>query len=359
MKTQKIPSFFKDQPLFGLDVGHGSIKVMQLERRPALAPKLIGYGTAAFDKSAQADGAAVKPEVIAAAAKNLFANHLIGDITTRRVAFAIPGYRTFTRSIQLPKLNAKDLHEAVMLEAEQYIPQALEELYLDYETIRQGADSTEVLLVATPRAIVDSYLELSELLGLEAVLIEPTLSSAGRLFTLDTHSNLATVIIDFGSLSADISIFDGHLMATGTVPGGGEVFTQTIKRRLNVTLAEAGLIKTKYGLGVSKKQKEIVEAMTPVLEQIVREIRRMVRYYEERYGNDRPIGQIVTLGGGANMPGLSDFLTNAIRLPVRHTDPWNHFEHKGLQPPSAADKPMYATAAGLSLAVPKEVFAHD
>lgn len=362
MKTQKIPSFFRDQPLFGVDIGHGSLKVMQLEHRPPRGgktqpPKVVGYGFTVFDKSAQEDGVVVKPEIIAAAAKELFEKHLIGDITTRRAAFAIPGYRTFTRSIQLPKLGPKELQEAVKLEAEQYIPSPLEELYLDFEVVRQTNENTELMLVAVPRTIVDSYLALSQLMGLEAVLIEPTLNSSGRLFTVDTHSNIATVIIDFGSLSADISIYDEHLLATGTVTGGGEVFTSTIKRKLGVTLAEAGLIKTKYGLGVSKKQTEIREAMDPVLQQIVREIRRMVRYYEERYGTDRPIGQIITLGGGANMPGLSDYLTDTIRLPVRHTDPWHFLDYKGLQPPSAADKPMYATAAGLSMAKPKEVFA--
>ena len=83
----------------------------------------------------------------------------------------------------------------------------------------------------------------------------------------------------------------------------------------------------------------------------------MMRYYEERYGADRAIGQIITLGGGANMPGLSEYMTEALRLPVRHSNPWQYFDYKGLQPPSDADKPMYATVAGLSLAPAKEIFS--
>ena len=82
----------------------------------------------------------------------------------------------------------------------------------------------------------------------------------------------------------------------------------------------------------------------------------MIRYYEERYGSDRPIGQVIVLGGGANMPGLSEYLTETLRLAVRHSDPWQYLDHKALQPPSAADKPMYATVAGLSLTNPLEVF---
>jgi len=361
MKNAKISNFFHDKPLFGIDIGHGSLKVMQLAEQSQVSshksqPHIIGYGSATFDKAAQEDGVVVKPDVIAKATHELFKSHLVGDITTRRAAIAIPAYRTFTRSVKLPRLNPTELDAAVQLEAEQYISAPLEELYLDYEIIKQDEDNTELFMVAVPRAIVDSYLDLAQLLGLETVLIEPTLSSSARLFGLDKQSDIASFIIDFGSLSSDISIFDNQTLVTGTVQGGGENFTNAIIKELNVTQQEANLIKTRYGLGVSKKQKEITLALEPTLQQIIKEIRRMIRYYEERYGTERPIGQIVTLGGGANMPGLSEYMIDHLRMAVRHSEPWQYFNYKGLQPPSDAEKPMYATVAGLSLAKPHEVF---
>ena len=363
MKNAKIPNFFHDKPLFGLDIGHSSLKVMQIAEQASKSGghtrhnQLVGYGFASFDKAALEDGVVVQPEVVAKAARELFEHHLIGDITTRRVTIAIPAYRTFTRSLQLPKLKPNELAEAVKLEAEQYISMPLEELYLDYEIIKQDEESTILFAVAVPQTIVDSYLELAQLLGLETVLIEPTLGSAGRLFAADEQSDMATIIIDFGARSADISIFDKRVLVTGTVQGGGENFTDSIQKTLGVTPLEAGMIKTRYGLSVSKKQAEIKRALDPTLEKIVKEIQRMMRYYEERYGAERPVGQIVTLGGGANMPGLSGYLTEALRLAVRHTDPWQYFSYADLQVPSDADKPMYATAAGLSLAHPGEVFS--
>ena len=363
MKNAKTSNFFHDKPLFGMDIGHGSLKVMQLESQAVgnnhkhRMPKVIGYGFTNFDKTAQENGVVVQPEIIAKAAYDLFSQHLIGDITTRRVALAIPAYRTFTRTVKMPKLSAKELQEAVQLEAEQYISMPLQELYLDYEVIREDEEGVDLFIVAVPQDIVNSYLDLAKIIGLETVLIEPTLSSSGRLYSLDDRSDMASFIIDFGSLSSDISIFDKHILVTGTVQGGGVNFTNSIKENLGVTPAEAGLIKTRYGLGVSKRQTEINKALEPTLQQIVKEIRRMMRYYEERFGTERPVGQIITLGGGANMPGLSDYLTNALRLAVRHNDPWQYLNYKGLQPPSAADKPMYTTVAGLSLARPREVFA--
>jgi len=362
MKTTKISNFFHDKPLFGLDIGHGSIKVMQLEDLDGkqLAKghkrKLIGYGFTNFDKSAQKDGVVVNPEIIAKAASELFKSGLVGDITTRRVAIAIPTYRTFTRSLSLPKLSNEELKAAVELEAEQYISLPLDDLYLDYEIIKRTDDSTELFVVAVPRDIVDSYLELSAILGLEPVVIEPTLSSSGRLFNIDDQSDVPALIIDFGALSSDISIVDHEILVTGTVQGGGENFTELIKDKLGVTLQEAGIIKTRYGLGVSKKQADIKEALEPTLQQTIKEIRRMIRYYEERYGTERPIGQIITLGGGANMPGLSEYMTATMRMAVRRSDPWQYLDYKGLQPPSVEDKPMYATVVGLSLTEPKGLF---
>lgn len=346
-----------------MDIGSGTIKVMQLSQsineihKNKHVPKVIGYGFTTFDKSAQKDGVIVKHDVIAEAAHNLFKNHLIGDITTKRVAIAIPAYRTFTRSLSLPKLNPSQLKEAVELEAEQYVPLPLEQLYLDYDIIKQTSQGIEVFIVAVPKEMTNSYLELGQILDLETVLIEPTLSSSGRLFSLDERSNMASFIIDFGSLSADISIYDKHILVTGTVQGGGVNFTESIKGKLGVTLQEAALIKTRYGLNASKKQTEIKQALEPTLGQITKEIKRMIRYYEERYGTDRPIGQIITLGGGANMPGLTEYLTEAMRLPVRSVEPWTYLNYKGLQPPAAADKSMFSTVAGLSLTEAREVFA--
>jgi type IV pilus assembly protein PilM len=351
--------FFRNKPLFGLDIGNGSLKVMQLDEESAKLhkPRIIGYGTNSFDKSAVDNGVIIKPEVIAEALLELFKNHLIGDITTRRVALAIPAYRTFTRAIQLPRLKPKELRDAVQLEAEQYIPVPLEELYLDYTLVRESKDILDIFAVAVPRKIVDSYIDLSQMLGLEPIIIETTMSGAARLFTEDKQSDVASVIIDFGSLSSDISIFDKTVLVTGTVQGGGVVFTDSIRDKLGVSQTEAGIIKTKYGMGLSKRQKEITEALEPTLQQIVKEIRRMIRYYDERYGTDRPISQVITMGGGANMPGLTEYMTNTLRLAVRAGDPWQYFNFKGLQAPSPADKPMYATVAGLSLIYPPEVLS--
>lgn len=357
--NNKPPYFYTDKPLFGFDIGNGSLKVMQLEStRTGLA--IVGYGTTTFDRKSFDNGVIQDHKAVSTAIRNLFKYQLVGEITTNRIAMGIPSYRTFTRLIQLPKLSDSELHEAVQLEVEQYVPRPLEELYLDYTTTRQTADSRELFVVATPKKIVDSHLALARSLGLETVSIEPAITACARLFARDKRSQTTTVIIDIGSLTADISIFDKSILATSTVPAGGLVFTDAIKKRLNINQEEAGFIKTKYGLDTNVAQKEVKEALYPALQRIITEVRRMIRFYEERYRPESHIDQIVMLGGGANMPGLAEYLTDQLKAPVRtHNHPWAIFDAAGHKPPAPADRLMYVTAAGLGLLNPKEVFTDD
>jgi type IV pilus assembly protein PilM len=350
--------FYHDKPVFGLDIGFQSLKVMQLESSNK-KHSVTGYGVASFDPAAIKDGVIVDPEGIAAKMQDLFAKHLIGEITTRRAVATIPASRTFTRTMTLPVLSDKDLAEAVQLEAEQYIPMPLEDLYMDYMTISKSDKEIELLAVAVPKKIVDSYVTLTQLTGIEVIAFETNINAASRIFVHAEQSDVPTILIDFGSVSADITIYDKALIVTGTVAGGGDNFSNLIADKLGVTRQEAHIIKTKYGLGVSKKQKEITDSVTPLIDQLLKEIRRMIRYYEERSGSsdNRKIGQVVTMGGGANMPGLSEHMTNVLRLPVRTCDPWRHLDFSDLQPPNTIEKSMYVTVAGLSLLNQKDIFA--
>ncbi len=346
---------YHDRPLFGLDIGFSSLKAMQIES-VGRKQKITGYGVTAFEAGAIEDGLIKDPVALAQSAKELFEKHLIGEITTRRVAVAIPASKTFNRLMSLPKLKESELDEAVKLEAEQYIPMPVDELYMDYTVLKRDSKSTELLAVAAPKKIVESYLQFTRLIGVESVMFETTIASAGRLFEHSERSKIPTVLIDLGSLSSDITIYDDGIVVTGTVPGGGDSFSSLIADKLKVSKQEAHIIKTKYGLGLSKKQKEITEGLAPVLDELISEVRRMIRYYEERSGSEEKIAQVVTMGGGANMPGLSEYMTNLLRLPVRMCDPWQHLDFGKLQPPNSAEKSMYVTVAGLALTNSKEIF---
>ncbi len=348
--------FFKDKPIFGLDIGYNNLKVMQITKH-ASKNFVTGYGTASFDFDAfSKDGTINAPEKIAKATLDLFSKNLVGDISTRRVVISVPAARTFTRTMTMPKMGKKQLAEAVRQESEQYIPMPSDQLYMDYTIISETEKDVELLAVAIPRRIADSYMELSQILGLDVVALETTISASCRLFIHTERSDVPTVLIDFGTVSSDITIYDDALIVTSTVLGGGDSFTELIAKYLGMSKEDANTIKSKYGLGVSKKQKEISEALAPLLDQLLKEIRRMIRYYEDRNTTKRKISQIVTLGGGASMPGLSEFMTSRLRLPVRMCDPWHKLSFSHIPPPNSLGKSLYGTVAGLALIESQEIF---
>jgi Tfp pilus assembly PilM family ATPase len=100
--------FYRDEPLFGLDIGHSSLKAMQVQSAPGKQPEVLGYGSSPFDPTALENGVIVKPQAIAEAMHKLFEKSLVGTITSRRVACSLPTSRTFSRPMKLPVMD----HEA-------------------------------------------------------------------------------------------------------------------------------------------------------------------------------------------------------------------------------------------------------
>lgn len=348
--------FYEDKPLFGLDVGHDMIRVIQFDMQHKV-PKLVGYGTIGFDPSAIVNGVIVDPEIIAKSAYKLFSKELIGDISTKRVAVSLPAAKAFTNALQLPKMHPKDIEEAIKTESQQYLPtDNTEELYMDYTKLRENEDGIEVFVVAIPKKIVDSHLTLTKMLGLETVLMDTAIGASARLFTYDAQSDVPAVLVDFGANSTDITVYNHGLVVTGTVGLGGDDITTLISRILKVTEKEATMLKSNYGLSFSEVQKKITLAIEPSLELILKEIRRTIRYYEQRYPKDPPIGQVIIMGGGANMPGLNDYLTAKLRLAVRTISLESHIDFAHLHPFYSADRMSFVTAAGLALTKPEDVF---
>lgn len=347
--------FYRDKPIFGLSIGFSDIRVMQIGFKNN-SPVVQAYGSCVFDPGAVKEGEIIDLKAVAASVSEMLKNTITGKISTRRVAIAVPAARTFSRAVKLPKLSDQELNDAVKLEAEQYIPVPIDDLYLDFSIISQDETEIELFAVAVPKKIIDSYVELSQLLDLEVVAVETTIDSAARLFRTIHYQKVPTVLIDFGTSSVDITIVDDVILATGTVSGGGENFTERISKFLGVTPQEAHDMKSKYGLSFSDKQNQITQALDPLLDQLFKEIKRMIRYYEERYSKRPKISQVVTMGGGSSMPGLSEYMTNALRLPVRSAEPWQTVKFDDIAPPDAAQSTNFITVAGVALMPHKEIF---
>ncbi len=348
--------FYKDKKMFGFDIGRSSIKIMQIDSHGGKST-VTGYGATTFEPNAIQKGVIVNHEPVIKAAHKLISQNLVGSLTTTHAAVSMPNAHSFSRIITLPKMNEKDLASAVSLEVDQSIPLPASELYYDYEVVGTLEDgSQEVQIVACPKAISDSYSGLFDALGLQIGLIESNISAVTRIVMHAESHDVGTLIIDIGSTACDISAYDGSaIRATGTVNCSSEVFTQNIAKELGVSMAQANSIKTRYGLELSKKQDKIVAAVEPELKKLVNEIKKVIRYLGDEGKGGKKVGQIIILGGGANLPGLSGYITDKTRIPTRLCAPWRNISFGGLQPPHELETTLYTTASGLSMVDPKEL----
>jgi len=353
-------NFYREQPLFGLDIGHSSIKIMQLERISGKKPKVLGYGVSNYyPENTITNGVIVNHEVLAHTMRELFSDRLVGNITTKRVACSVPTSHTFNRPMTLPPMDKQEIEDAVKLETEQYIPIPLENLYLDYDISRQDSNGIDILVVATPKNIVDSTIKFLESVGFEPVALEPTMNAAARLFSIaDLSRSEASLLIDFGSVAIDIAVFDQSMFVNSTVSGGSDTLTNLIAKKLNVTPSEAYVIKSQYGIGPGTKAMAILEASRPILEPMIREVRKIMRYYDERAaGRHRKISQIITTGGGGTIRGLNEYLARELGVPSRRLDPWPNIDFGDLAPPTELASSMYVTVAGEAILSSQEIFS--
>lgn len=351
--------FYHDEPLFGLDIGHSTLKVMQMETAPGQPPAIVGYGLSNFEASAIQNGIIASPQAIAKAMHDLFEGKLVGKISSQRVACSLPTAHTFSRPMAIPATSRKEILEAINLEAEQYIPIPLNSLYLDYEIISQDAQNTEVLVVAASKNIVDSYFKVLELLNLQPVAFEPSINAASRLLQMQgVLKSEPTIIIDIGSVTTDIAVFDKTLLVASTVNSGSDNITQQISQGLHMTPKQANDLKNQYGIAFSDRQQRIIDAINPTLENLVHEIQKSIRYYAERAAKSGgKITQLVIVGGGSVMPGLNQYLAKELRLATQNLDPWQSINFGSLPMPGEVERAVYITAAGEAVLRPQEVLA--
>ena len=188
--------FYKDKPIIGLDISSTGIKIMSVDSKKWL---VNGYGSLDLDpirvkESLENETSTYLTENI----KLLLEEKNVGTLSSTLAAIAIPTTRSYTRTFTLPSSAEKSLDEAVILEAEQYIPIPASTLYIGYQVIERSKKTITVLMSAVSRTIVDNVVRSVEAAGLQPVLIEPSITSVGRLLTATEDGDLPTVIVDIG-----------------------------------------------------------------------------------------------------------------------------------------------------------------
>jgi len=363
---------------FGLDISDLSLKIIKLKkRRKALT--LASFGEAEIKPGIIKDGEIKDEKKLAEIIKKAVVSVNGEKLKTKHVVVSLLEEKAFLQVIQMPKMAEEDLKSAIIYEAENYIPLPIEEVYLDFQVIeplQDHLDHLDVLIVALPKKIVDSYVTSLEMAGLHPIAFEIESQSISRALIKNEISPRPTLIIDMGETRSNFIIFSGTCARfTSSVPVSSQLFTQAIAKSLGVAYTDAEKLKIEYGLeertkvvsegNDAKKDKgQVFEALVPSLVDLVQQIKRHLDYYrsyashEHLPPSNKGMGSSILLcGGGANLKGLSEILLLELKNPVELGNPWiNVFPEgkKGTASLSFENSLRYTTAIGLALRGIKE-----
>jgi len=336
--------------VLGVDIGHGSIKIAQAQKNHVSC-----YGYTRFDLSAinASTGVIEQFKPIAQAMTTLINNKkgLHGEVTSKTIAFSIPNSHTYNRILQLPKLPPKEMYNAVVQEVEQSIPRSIDELQIDYDIIQETSNNLhEVLMMAVPKEIIESYMQLFNILNFVPVLIKSNIDATVDAIIGTEDAEKTSVIIDFGSITTDLAIYDRSIRVTGTLNEGGQHLTNLVAKNFQISRDQANVMKMLHGIDSKREGKDLLPLFEAHFKMLFMEIRKIIRFFEDRSMSKEKVQQIIAIGGGANMPGVAKILSDNIGLPVKiiNTIPGASFEN--METPSDDEVSLFATAFGLSLA---------
>ena len=347
--------FLKDKPIVGVDINSTGIKVMAVDVKKW---QVLGYGSIDLDPVKMKEALeSHETTYITESLKTLLSEKIIGSLPSNHVAIGIPTARTYSRTFTIPAAVEKNLADAVITEADQYIPIPTSALYIDHEIIERTKESITVLMSAVSQSVVDNVAAAAEAAGLRPLIVEPSISAVSRVLTATEDGHLPTVIVDIGPAGTDIAVLDNnYIRVTGSAAVGGNTFTLDIAKKLNVSLENAHQLKVLNGLNAGPRQKKISAALEPSLQRIIAETNKVMRYYEERINDGRKLEQLLVVGGGSNVPGIGEYFTNQLVMPARVASPWQQLDFGKLQQPARQFRSRYIAVAGLARVDPSEVW---
>lgn len=345
--------FLQKRPIMGLDISYTYVKLMAIN---ADKWQVLAYGSTNSDPiKLRTSLTKNDPSYLEGLIRQTLTQNRIGPIATNHVVVSIPTNLTYSRSFSLPKLGISNLDEAVALEAEQYIPVALSELNLSYEVLSETKDSLEILMSAAPRTIVDAVVGACSSAGLTVVAVQPSINAVGRLLTLTEQGHLPTVIVDIGAADTDLAILNKTIRANASTQVGGNTLTYAIAEKLQVSLESAHQMKVLHGLSHSPRQEKIKTALQEPLSQLILEVHKIIRYYNERIKGAQKIEQIIIVGSGSDIPGLGEYFTDQLIMPARIASPWLALNFGSLPQPAKQFRQRYITVAGLAIINPGDI----
>ncbi len=324
-------AFGKKEHLIGLDIGSGSIKAAEIVETKH-GGTLKNFGIIDIAHGAIEEGTINNPETVAESLQQLFKS---SGFNENNVAVSIGGYSVIVKKIVVQTMAEEQLQETIHFEAEQYIPFDISDVNLDFQILGESESNPNqmnVFLVAAKKEMLDDYINLMNLAGLNPCIIDVESFALQNSFEASYDAqNQDVALIDIGASKTSLNILKNaaSVFMRDVSLGCGQI-NQKIMSLIECSFEEAEQLK--YGNTPDKLSPDDLKGIvSSVVADWCTEIRRALDFFYSTYPDDQ-IKRIILSGGGANIAEFRKLLATEASTEVEVFNPFQnfHIENKKL-----------------------------
>jgi type IV pilus assembly protein PilM len=340
----------------GVDIGTTSIKVAEVKSN-GQRPEVVNYGflesnsyLARANQALQTSTLKIFESDVVELLKTVVREMNAG---TKDAIASLPPFSVFTTVLDFPQMDAKQIEQAMIYQAKQYVPLPLSDVALDWIKVGEYKDDNgfmheKLLLVSVPKEQIKKYQRMFADAGLTLRALEIESLSTARIFSNDPTP---TVIVDIGSRSTNIIFMeDGQLAWNAQTDFAGSSLTQALSTSLSINPLRAEELKKERGIIGTGPNYELSTIMLPFLDAIINEVKKAQFSYQSQFLKAKAAERVVISGGGANLLGIEKYFSREFTVPIVKASPFSRFSYaSNLEPLVPELNPLMTVALGLGM----------
>jgi type IV pilus assembly protein PilM len=345
------------QGVIGLDIGTTHVRAAEVlpGRDGPRSGQLVAYGEVPLPAGAVRDGEVEEVATVASAIKQLWSQT---KFSSRDVNIGVGNQRVVVRELDLPWMPLQQLRTSLSFHVQDLLPMPVDEALLDYFPTAEfdGPQGRLVrgMLVAATRDTVRANVMAVETAGLHPKLVDLTHFALMRALISSEHLGSTVAIVEMGArLTQVVVAAHGMPQFIRMLPSGGQNVTDAVAGAMGVSPVDAEGIKRQVGIGY--RQPPELAAAAEAVDSAVRPLVEAVRNTFVYYASNHPgagIDLVLLTGGGAQLPGLGQYLASASRLPITLGDAFGGVRiGKGVAPMLEGKQSLVALPLGLAYGV--------